>query len=58
MSDNGCDGCKLLYVGTSCPYKNDECPCKNCIIKMMCKRSCIPFLIHLRLTKEETYSEQ
>ena len=39
-TNNDCKGCNANYI---CKYKeidNNSCPCKICIIKMMCKKAC------------------
>ncbi len=52
---NECDGCVLLsyYRGGDCfCNKIDECPCKACLVKVMCKEACGDLQIHFRLAKK------
>lgn len=47
--DDGCDGCCLFHVADECFYnRNGSCPCKNCIIKMMCKKNCADLTAHIQ----------
>lgn len=35
---------------------NDHCPCKNCLVKIMCSEICMPF--HSMISKEEPVKEK
>ncbi len=50
-----CDGCVLLRKNRDCFYnKADGCPCKICLVKVMCNKSCGDLKIHFRIVKEHT----
>ncbi len=45
--DNDCDGCCILNLKKECCYsKIDDCPCKICLVKVMCEKPCVHFRIH------------
>lgn len=53
MSDD-CDGCTIYYPDTVCPIvDNDYCPCRNCLIKVVCKAACSDFGNRLKDGKKE-----
>lgn len=45
--DDDCDGCCISDPKKECWYSQiDGCPCKPCLIKMMCQKPCAHFRIH------------
>ncbi len=47
-----CEGCTIYYPNTMCPIVNvDYCPCRNCLIKVVCKSAC-PEFSHLKTDKK------
>ncbi len=45
--DNDCDGCYTL--SSDCYYSEIEgCPCRICLIKVMCEKACEYLNIHLK----------
>lgn len=51
MSDNdGCDGCLIYPTIDICFYSSVEgCPCKTCIVKMMCGKPCSDLIAHVKI---------
>lgn len=46
---NCCDGCLVYPTLNNCFYNDIEgCPCKTCIIKMMCIRDCADLTAHTK----------
>lgn len=44
-----CDGCVLSHKRSVCFYnKTKGCPCKICLIKVMCKKACEDLMFHGR----------
>ena len=58
MNSEKCKGCKVYdqdcYLSqlndpmSQNPIKVEECPCIDCIVKVMCEDPCSKFSIHLR----------
>ncbi len=50
--DDGCDGCiEFGHDSEVCFYNADyrkNCPCKICLVKMMCKKTCPDLRIHIK----------
>lgn len=47
-----CDGCNVSYISSTCFASHIEgCPCKNCLIKIMCTNPCKELGSHLGKTK-------
>ncbi len=45
--DEGCNGCLVYPAVTICFYNSiGGCPCKGCLIKMMCVRDCDKLAAH------------
>jgi hypothetical protein len=46
VHNEGCIGCLMFDGIFDCNYKSDDkfderfCPCKDCLIKMMCEEAC------------------
>lgn len=44
-----CDGCSMIKAGLECKilevYRAKDCPCIDCIIKMMCDTACEKYLV-------------
>ena len=52
-TNKGCEGCHYSSVGCVCltPHKIntlDKCPCRICIVKMMCRKGCEEFMTFYR----------
>lgn len=44
---NECEGCVLWEITEDCLHINIEgCPCKNCLIKVVCIIPCLDLKIH------------
>jgi len=49
MNCNGCASLLVDYVGSECSYTTSgikdllDCPCKECLIKVMCQKRCYNF---------------
>lgn len=50
-----CEGCVLCYKNPGCFYDRiDGCPCKTCLVKVMCKKPCDDLEMQAkRVTNEE-----
>lgn len=49
ISEEGCDGCLVYPAVKGCFYNSIEgCPCKGCLIKMMCVRDCADLIAHTK----------
>jgi len=55
-----CEGCRLYYkenntCGSRCVDLMDtsKCPCKICLIKMVCETPCIELKVHLTPSQKE-----
>lgn len=47
--DKGCDGCCTGIEFPDCVYTEVEgCPCKICLVKMMCHEPCEYLLTHVK----------
>lgn len=51
-----CEGCdcfigsnKVCLANVYSEYEGHECPCKGCLIKMMCSESCPDFFDYMHL---------
>lgn len=52
MSDD-CEGCPMYGPETVCPIvDNDYCPCRNCLIKVVCINMCFDFSTLIEPNKE------
>lgn len=48
-----CDGCPMYGPETVCPIvDNDYCPCRNCLIKVVCINMCFDFSTLIEPNKE------
>ena len=57
MTDNGsCIGCVMFKDGRHCPLVDVEkykgCPCRTCLIKVMCESSCEEYDVYVNLNRE------
>lgn len=39
-----CEGCTVLKPSEECELKGEKCPCKECLIKVMCSDPCDAFM--------------
>jgi len=51
MSDENCDGCVIFKDGKRCSLvnigKDKDCPCRICLVKVMCGYSCKEYDIYV-----------
>lgn len=65
--DKACIGCKgcadlssmnkcniFVYPRITIENKILECPCRSCLVKVMCRAECEPFIKYLNLCREST----
>jgi hypothetical protein len=42
-----CEGCTMFHMGIDCKvlemFKAQECPCRDCLIKVVCEEGCDKF---------------
>jgi len=63
MTNGECKGCKTYNMIDSkscalgvlpCISKTEQCPCRTCLVKVVCDKTCEEFVIYLQLSREYT----
>ena len=52
MSDENCDGCVMIKDKGWCTIvankKDNDCPCRTCLVKVMCENACKEYDIYVK----------
>ncbi len=44
-----CSGCRSITIRGGCKYKTiEDCPCENCLVKVVCTLPCPDLYVHNR----------